>query len=256
MEASAAVAAVFEPVAPPTTFEQTVERLGNAIKLGLLAPGTRLPPERELANQLGISRSTLRNALTTLVQSGHLVSVRGRSGGTFVVESPPLSAGSVRPSPAVMKEVLDGRVAVEIGAVVLAVERAGSSDLERMERLVDRMSEARRFDAYRRADTRFHIALAEAARSPRLLAEMTDIQGEMSELIALIPHPERVLTRSNAQHARLVHALGRRDAARSVRVIREHLAGTEHILAGLMPGEPPDAGARADQPRSNMRTRS
>ncbi|HKG17950.1 MAG TPA: FCD domain-containing protein, partial [Solirubrobacteraceae bacterium] len=138
----------------------------------------------------------------------------------------------------------------------LAVERAGSSDLERMERLVDRMSEARRFDAYRRADTRFHIALAEAARSPRLLAEMTDIQGEMSELIALIPHPERVLTRSNAQHARLVHALGRRDAARSVRVIREHLAGTEHILAALMPGEPPDAGARADQPRSNMRTRS
>ncbi|HKG16877.1 MAG TPA: GntR family transcriptional regulator, partial [Solirubrobacteraceae bacterium] len=126
MEASAAVAAVFEPVAPPTTFEQTVERLGNAIKLGLLAPGTRLPPERELANQLGISRSTLRNALTTLVQSGHLVSVRGRSGGTFVVDSPPLSAGSVRPSPAVMKEVLDGRVAVEIGAVVLAVERAGS----------------------------------------------------------------------------------------------------------------------------------
>src|SRR5215210_8878242 len=91
MEASAAVAAVFEPVAPPTTFEQTVERLGTAIRLGLLAPGARLPPERELADELGISRSTLRQALTTLVQSGHLVSRRGRSGGTFVAEEPPLA---------------------------------------------------------------------------------------------------------------------------------------------------------------------
>src|SRR5919198_4036433 len=92
MQRSDAVAAVFEPVSPPTTFEETVERLGNAIKLGLLPSGTRLPPERELAGQLGISRSTLRLALTTLVQSGHLTSVRGRTGGTFVAESPPLAA--------------------------------------------------------------------------------------------------------------------------------------------------------------------
>jgi DNA-binding transcriptional MocR family regulator len=51
------VAAVFEPVQPPTTFEETVERLGTAIRLGILGPGLRLPSERELAEQLGISRS-------------------------------------------------------------------------------------------------------------------------------------------------------------------------------------------------------
>src|SRR5215211_8866999 len=116
MEASAAVAAVFEPVAPPTTFEQTVERLGNAIKLGLLAPGTRLPPERELAGQLGISRSTLRNALTTLVQSGHLVSVRGRTGGAFVAERPPLAAEEAKPLGEEAWAALDYRVAIETGA--------------------------------------------------------------------------------------------------------------------------------------------
>ena len=81
---SPALDAVFEPVHPPTTFEETVERLGTAIRLGLLAPKTRLPAERDLAGELGISRSTLRQAITTLVQSGHLVSRRGRSGGTFV----------------------------------------------------------------------------------------------------------------------------------------------------------------------------
>jgi len=85
MERTAAVDAVFEPVARPSMFEETVARLGTAIRLGLLAPGTQLPPERELADQLGISRSTLRHALTTLVQSGLLASARGRGGGTFVV---------------------------------------------------------------------------------------------------------------------------------------------------------------------------
>src|ERR671930_2577525 len=75
---STALEAVFKPVQPPTTFEETVERLGTAIRLGLLPPGARLPPERDLAEQLGIARSTLRQALTTLTQSGHLVAVRGR----------------------------------------------------------------------------------------------------------------------------------------------------------------------------------
>ncbi len=86
MDRSAAVEAIFERVQPPTTFEETVERLGTAIKVGLLAPGSKLPPERELAEQLDISRSTLRQALTTLVQSGHLVAARGRGGGTFVAD--------------------------------------------------------------------------------------------------------------------------------------------------------------------------
>src|SRR6185436_16579924 len=78
---------VFAPVRSQTAFEETMERLGTAIKLGLLEPGERLPAERELCRQLGISRSTLRQALTALVQSGHLRATRGRSGGTFVAES-------------------------------------------------------------------------------------------------------------------------------------------------------------------------
>ena len=89
---SAALEAVFKPVQPPTTFEETVERLGTAIRLGLLPAGSQLPPERDLAEQLQISRSTLRHALNTLVQSGHLISLRGRAGGTFVSEEPPLAA--------------------------------------------------------------------------------------------------------------------------------------------------------------------
>jgi GntR family transcriptional regulator, transcriptional repressor for pyruvate dehydrogenase complex len=235
MARSAAVAAVFDPVAPPTTFEETVERLGNAIKLGLLQAGTRLPPERELADQLGISRSTLRQALTTLVQSGYLVSIRGRSGGTFVTDEPPLAARSDVLGGGEAWSVLDYRVAVEVGAVTLAVERSDTPDLDPLDALVDRMAGSDDFDEYRRADMRFHIGVAEAAHSPRLVRAMTEVQGQMSDLIALIPHPEQVLTRSNAQHHRLVTLLRRRDRSRAVALVRQHIEGTEHILAGLLP---------------------
>ena len=126
-----AVAAVFEPVQAVTTFEETVERLGTAIRLGLLPPGAQLPPERDLAEQLGISRSTLRQALTALTQSGHLVAVRGRGGGWFVADPLPRP----RPSRSSWRRGAScstTAIAVEVGVVVLAAERAGADDLARL----------------------------------------------------------------------------------------------------------------------------
>src|SRR5690242_6275732 len=111
--------AIFAEVRSTTAFEETLERLGTAIKLGLLEPGTRLPAERELCEQLGIARSTLRQALTALVQSGHLHALRGRGGGTFVAEAPP----SAPPDPVVLanwRDACDQRLAVELGVAVLA----------------------------------------------------------------------------------------------------------------------------------------
>lgn len=224
------------PVQPPSTFEETVERLGSAIRLGLLAPGSQLPPERELARRLRISRSTLRQALTTLVQSGHLVSLRGRKGGTFVSEQPPLVQSDGEPLDQKAWAVLDYRVAVETGAATLAAERGEEPQFARLEELVAKMGEELEdFEEYRRTDVRFHIGIAEAAHSPRLLSAMTDVQSQMSGLIALIAHPPEVLARSNEQHGRVVKALRKGDAARAVKQMREHTEGTEHILAGLLP---------------------
>jgi DNA-binding FadR family transcriptional regulator len=234
MERDAALKGVFEPVHLPTMFEETVERLGTAIRLGLLAPGSRLPSERTLANQLGISRSTLRLALTTLVQTGHLVSSRGRRGGTFVADRPPLAERHGGPLGDDARAVLDLRVATEVGAAILAAERAGVEQLDRLDDLVQTMVESEDFADYRRADIRFHIGVAEAAASPRLVRAMTEVQGQVSDLIALIPHPEQVLTHSNAQHRKLVGLLRRGDARRAGQLMREHIRGTELILAGLI----------------------
>jgi GntR family transcriptional regulator, transcriptional repressor for pyruvate dehydrogenase complex len=233
---SPAVAAVFEPVQTATTFEETVERLGTAIRLGLLEPGARLPPERDLAEQLGIARSTLRQALTALTESGHLIATRGRGGGTFVAAAPPLTESTrVELEGGHWRELLDYRVAVEVGSVVLAAERATPGDLARLSEHVEAMKQVGDFSVYRRADVFFHLGVAEAARSARLLAAMTEVQGQMGELIAHIAHPAPVLAQSNAQHAQLVRHLERRDAWGAGQVVREHVEGTERVLAGLLP---------------------
>jgi len=234
MERDTALKGVFEPVHLPTMFEETVERLGTAIRLGLLPPGSQLPAERTLANQLGISRSTLRLAITTLVQTGHLVSARGRRGGTFVAERPPLAERDGGPLGDDARAVLDMRVATEVGAAILAAERARLEQLDRLDELVATMAAAEDFEEYRRADIRFHIGVAEAAGSPRLVRAMTEVQGQMSDLIALIAHPEQVLTHSNAQHRKLVALLRRGDSRRAGHLMREHIRGTELILAGLI----------------------
>ena len=234
MERDAVLQSVFTPVRTATTFEETVERLGTAIRAGILPAGSRLPTERDLAGQLGISRSTLRHALNTLVQSGHLVSMRGRSGGTFVSDRPPLAERKGELLGADARGVLDMRVAIETGAILLACERAEDRDLDRLEELTERMEDVDHFEIYRRADIRFHIGLAQAARSPRLVSAMTEVQSHMSGLITRIAHPPEVLQHSNAQHRRLVVLLRRQETTRAVRLIMEHIEGTEHILAALI----------------------
>jgi GntR family transcriptional repressor for pyruvate dehydrogenase complex len=229
--------AIYAPVRSQTAFEETLERLGTAIKLGLLEPGAQLPAERELCARLGVSRSTLRQALTALVQSGHLHAVRGRGGGTFVSDRPPPTGPASRDLLSNWRDACDVRRSVELGVAAIAAERASADALAPLDDLVRQMDEVvDDFGAYRQADVRFHIGLAEATGSMRLVAAMTDAQSEMTDLISYIPHPAEVLGHSNDQHARLLAAVRRHDAPAATQLMAEHVGGTEHVLAGLLPG--------------------
>src|ERR671928_525464 len=85
--------ALLRPVRPGNPFEDTVERLLQTIRLGVLQPGESLPSERELAARLGVSRDTVREAIKSLANAGYLVSRRGRYGGTFLAEPIPAPTG-------------------------------------------------------------------------------------------------------------------------------------------------------------------
>lgn len=236
LEEAASLDTVFAPVRSQTAFEEAVDRIGTAIRLGLLPPGTRLPAERELCAKLGIARSTLRQALVALGQSGHLRAIRGRGGGTFVVDELP-------PAPPPPTDVLEGwhetwdhRIAAEVGIAVLACRRARQPALSGLGELIEAMEiSATDFATYRQLDVRFHIGLAEATGNARLITVATELQGDVTRLIALIAHPAEVLSSSNTQHRRILAAVSRGDEGATAREMAEHLRGTEHILAGLLP---------------------
>lgn len=233
-----AAEAVFAPVHTPTAFEETIDRLGTAINLGLLTPGSQLPPERELSAMLGIARSTLRQALTALTESGHLRAQRGRGGGTFVVDRPPTTQPPSPEELAQWRDVCDWRLSIEIGVAMLAAERATPDDIDSLADIVDTIERALDdFPAYRQNNVRFHISLAQATGSPRLITAMTEAQGAMSSLLAHSARPIEALAWANDQHRQLVSALRERDRDAAARVMTEHLHGTEHVLAYSFPAE-------------------
>lgn len=218
------------PITPATAFEETVERLSNSIILGILPPGSQLPPERELATRLGVSRATLRRALAALQEAGRVHARPGRGGGTFVSEG----LGCERPVlPDDWTSQLDLRASLDMGATMLAATRAGEADLDELDALIARMDKAEGADEYRRLDVRFHIKIAEITGSGPLIDEVARAQVELTRLVRLIRRPGEALRVSNEQHAGILAAMRARDAGRAALAAYYHNESTRHILSAL-----------------------
>ena len=229
---------VFAPVRSQTAFEETLERLGTAIKLGLLEPGARLPPERDLCAQLGISRSTLRQALTALVQSGHLRAVRGRRGGTFVAERPPPApAPSLRAADELARGLRHAGSPPSSGSPCWPASARSPS---RSTRSTGSSGDGRRASTTSPPTARPTSACTSASPrrpAPRALVNaVTEAQGAMTDVISHIAHPPEVLAWSNGQHERLLAAVRRRDATLAAKLVTEHLNGTVHVFLAFCRG--------------------
>ncbi|MEV0794774.1 FCD domain-containing protein [Kribbella sp. NPDC050459] len=231
--------AVFRPVRAGNPFEETVERLLQAIKLGVVVPGDRLPPERELAARLNVSRVTLREAIHALTKAGYVESRRGRYGGTFVNEQLPKPRRTsakrlARDLAAGLDDALTLRQALETGAA----EAAATRDLTDAERdhlqhcLAD--TNAATLTDYRRLDSRLHLAIAEVTGSPSLTSAMADVRMRLNELLDAIPLLEPNLQHSNAQHQAIVTAILTNNPEAARKAMQEHLAGTEALLRAFL----------------------
>ena len=226
--------ALFRPVRTGNAFEETVERLLQAIKLGVVPPGERLPAERDLATRLNVSRVTLREALHALQESGFVESRRGRYGGTFVCTALP------RAMPAPVSRVDDLEDALTLRSVLEtgAAEFAAARELSEYERAHLRARLAECDDAglgeYRRKDSRFHLAVAEVSGSPSLTAAVADVRMRLNELLDGIPLLPKNIAHSNRQHAVLVDVILAGDAAAARRAMAQHLEGTASLLRGFL----------------------
>jgi DNA-binding FadR family transcriptional regulator len=241
---AAARAAVFAPVRTGGLVEQAVRRLGEAIGHGVLAAGERLPSEAELAQHFVIAPSTLREALTILREAGYVTTRRGRHGGSFVADDLPVHPA--RPPASLerwhsaeeLRDFTDTRIALSGAAAALAAELATEADVEGLRALVAEMAVPIEFPAYRRADSRFHIAIASAARSPRLTAAEAQFQSEVTELTTLVPQTVKISMRiANEQHEAMVDAIAARQPDTARRLVEEHVASTRDAFIGLRLGD-------------------
>jgi DNA-binding FadR family transcriptional regulator len=231
--------ALFRPVRTGNPFEETVERLLQAIKLGVVVPGDRLPSERDLAARLNVSRVTLREAIHALTEAGYVESRRGRYGGTFVNEQLPKPRRTnakrlARELGNGLEDALVLRAALETGAAEAAASRSLSeAEQEHLRRCLAETSAARLSD-YRRLDSRLHLAIAEVTGSPSLTSATADVRMRLNELLDAIPLLERNIQHSNEQHEAIVDAILAGDPETARRAMQEHLSGTAALLRAFL----------------------
>src|SRR5690349_734748 len=231
---------MWRPVRGGNAFEITVARLAQAIRLGLVTTGERLPPERELADRLRVSRVTLRQAIGALREAGFLESRRGRAGGTFVVYAAPPAAGRsgaatlARQMGDDLPDALDFRRVLEPGAAALAATRALSAG-ERAHLVACLAASRERDPTVRRVnDSRLHLAIAASTGSASLAQAIADVQLRLDGLLASIPVLRRNLDHSDAQHSRVVEAILSGDPVTARTVMEEHCDATAELLLGLL----------------------
>jgi len=239
--AEAAVSrSLFRPIRDGNAFEVTVERLARAIKLGVVGVGDRLPPERELAELLGVSRMTLREAIKALADAGFVESRRGRGGGTFVMlqaGTPPREHASevARSMGERLHQALDFRRVVEPGAAALAATRAlSAAERGYLSGCLAECAEAPDDNQRRVADSRLHLAIASVTGCAPLVTAVADVQSQLGELLAAIPVLRRNIAHSDAQHATTVEAVLGGDACVARAVMEEHCDATAALLRGFL----------------------
>jgi DNA-binding FadR family transcriptional regulator len=232
---------LWRPVRGGNAFEITVARLAQTIRLGMVGIGDQLPPERELAERLSVSRVTLREAIAALRDAGYLETRRGRSGGTFVVYRDPPDGPSTDDATAIAREMgdalhdaLDFRRVIEPGAAELAATRTlSASDRAHLTACLaaaaDRDTPTRRV-----ADSRLHLAIAAASGSPSLATAVADVQVTVDRLLGAIPVIARNLEHSDLQHKRIVEAILTGDPRIARSAMEEHCDGTAELLRGLL----------------------
>ncbi|GLW04979.1 GntR family transcriptional regulator [Microtetraspora sp. NBRC 13810] len=230
----------FRPVRSGNAFEETVERLLQAIKLGVVGHGEKLPPERDLATRLGISRVTLREAIRALQDAGYLDVRRGRYGGAFVTyRPPPPTMGDLRRlvshmAPGELADALVYRMAIEVGsAQALACAELRPEQSATLRRRLRAVNTANPAD-YRRMDTAFHLAIAELTGSPLLVAASADARMRVTDLLNAIPVLDVNIAHAAVQHDAIVAAILAGDAEAARRAVAEHLEGTAALLRGFL----------------------
>lgn len=230
----AAVKDELEPVRKTRVYEEVAAQIQRLINDGRLQPGDHLPPERELAERLGVSRTSVRDAIRVLELMGLLEPRQGE--GTVVRDLSPDSLVSPLASLLVRNRTLladlwDVRKLIEPGVAARAAAHATPDDVSSLEAIFNRQREkVRQGQLAIDEDSEFHYAIATAASNKvilRVLDVLMDLLRESRERSLQVTGR---LERSLDGHRRILEAIGRRDAAAAEAAMHQHLEEIEDVL--------------------------
>jgi len=219
---------LYKTVRTSRLYEQIVEQIEDSILKGALKPGDQLPAERELAQQFGVSRTAIREAVKALREKGLVEAYSGR--GTFVRDG---TSQAIRQSLDLMIKIgqQDGsphlaelRAILEPEIAALAAIRIDEQHLASMREAVNVMDGARNDpDAYIEADLDFHLCLAEAAANPLILSLIDSIVGMLREQRMRIFQVDGGPERGQFHHKRILEAVEKHSPEVARTAMRAHL---------------------------------
>jgi GntR family transcriptional repressor for pyruvate dehydrogenase complex len=219
---------------------EVARRLLEYLLAGGTKPGRRLPPERRLAEELGVGRTVVREALKSLTLLG-LIEVR-QGDGNYVraTESSLLPQaiewglllGAKR-----TRDLVEARRLIEVSLAGLAAERRDDAALADLRARIEQMAAASDADAFVAADVGFHLRIAEAARNETLLGVMTSMWSLLQVWISRVMHAATDFAPSLKEHRAVLDAIEAADAAAARTAMETHLANATRRLEATLPHE-------------------
>jgi len=213
--------------------DQAAELLLERIRAGEWALGAKLPGETTLAPQLGVGRSTIREAIRQLAGRGILATRQGA--GVFVTALDASEDWTQKIGRADIRAVIEARIAIEVEASALAAERRTPAELRGLKKALEaREAHRERIEEHVDTDTAFHRAIVEAARNPILLEMFDSFTPRSREaMIAMLRRRgDHGSDADQASHHRIYDAIADGDPAAAAAAAREHLASLTTNLTG------------------------
>lgn len=204
--------------------EQAADLLLERIRAGEWSLGSKIPGENTLGPQLGVGRSTVREAIRRLAGQGVLATRQGS--GVFVASLDIVEDWSASLQKADIDSVIEARIAIEVEAAALAAERRSPAELRAIMRAADeRAAQRNRIEAYVDADIAFHRAIVAGAHNP-VLVDLFDSftpRSRQAMLDLLRISGEFGTDADHQAHISIVDAIADRDGQRAAALAREHL---------------------------------
>ena len=220
--------------------EYVADQLRREITLRLIHPGDSLPPERQLTRMFGVGRLTVQKAIAILVAEGMVEKRRGRSGGTFILDTAADRRGMrdtlarIGQNRSLILDALGFRLEMEPVAVAMACRRRTAADLRTIEDASRQLAGAVTEAQMMKYDTEFHLAVAAGTHNRFFGQTAEQIRMALNDVLWVLPGSDLWMERTRNEHRVIQRAIDAGDAAKGRRAALSHIRHTDQGIRAIL----------------------